>query len=240
MAASVFTARHARLGTSRPVRDGSACWCARDNPGVLPDDGTLGPLALAESDRAICQITMPYEIPPDLAGMSLSKLPRPLRRASCRRSIAGSRSEPATARCASPPTVPGTTMAARSPVPRWCAPLPRCCGATADGQHWLVTPITGSRSRSRMPPSWRSICAPKAMRWPSGSTPTNWSSPGPTIRLRAEGDPDAPAIYLAVRHGCEARLNRSTWLQLAEYALAEGDDLDRDQPGRGVRAGAEG
>lgn len=38
--------------------------------------------------------------------------------------------------------------------------------------------------------------------------------------LRAAGDPDAPAIYLGVRNGLEARLDRSTWLQLAELALA--------------------
>ena len=43
---------------------------------------------------------------------------------------------------------------------------------------------------------------------------------GPGNPLRAEGDPDSPAIYLAVRHGCEARLDRSTWLQLADIALA--------------------
>lgn len=41
--------------------------------------------------------------------------------------------------------------------------------------------------------------------------------------LRAGGDADTPAIYLMVRHGCEARLNRSTWLQLAEFALENGD-----------------
>jgi uncharacterized protein len=40
--------------------------------------------------------------------------------------------------------------------------------------------------------------------------------------LRAEGDSETPAIYLAVRHGTEARLNRSTWLQLAEIAM-QGD-----------------
>lgn len=45
---------------------------------------------------------------------------------------------------------------------------------------------------------------------------------GPDHALRAAGDPQAPAIYLAVRHGCEARLDRSTWLQLAEHALANG------------------
>ena len=38
---------------------------------------------------------------------------------------------------------------------------------------------------------------------------------GPDHPLAARGDADTPAIYLAVRHGCEARLNRSTWEQLA-------------------------
>jgi len=46
---------------------------------------------------------------------------------------------------------------------------------------------------------------------------------GPNNPLRAAGDPETPAIYLAVRHGCEARLDRSTWLQLAEFALENGD-----------------
>jgi hypothetical protein len=46
---------------------------------------------------------------------------------------------------------------------------------------------------------------------------------GPDHSLRAAGDADTPAIYLAVRRGCEARLDRSTWLQLAEHALEHGD-----------------
>lgn len=46
---------------------------------------------------------------------------------------------------------------------------------------------------------------------------------GPDHPLRAAGDPETPAIYLAVRRGCEARLDRSTWLQLAEHALSTGD-----------------
>ena len=45
------------------------------------------------------------------------------------------------------------------------------------------------------------------------------------VELRAAGDPDVPAIYLAVRRGCEARLNRSTYLQLVEHALAQGPEL---------------
>lgn len=39
--------------------------------------------------------------------------------------------------------------------------------------------------------------------------------------IAARGDPDVPAIYLAVRHGTEARLNRSTYGQLIEIALAD-------------------
>ncbi len=40
--------------------------------------------------------------------------------------------------------------------------------------------------------------------------------------IRVEGDPDTPAIYLAVRHGTEARLNRSTYGQLIDIALSDG------------------
>ena len=47
---------------------------------------------------------------------------------------------------------------------------------------------------------------------------------GPDHPLRAAGDPEAPALYVHVRRGCEARLNRSTYEQLAEIALARGDD----------------
>jgi len=39
--------------------------------------------------------------------------------------------------------------------------------------------------------------------------------------LAARGDPETPALYLAVRRGCEARLNRSTYEQLA--LLADSD-----------------
>lgn len=41
--------------------------------------------------------------------------------------------------------------------------------------------------------------------------------------IRSEGDPDRPAIYLFVRHGTEARLNRSTYGQLIDIALEGGD-----------------
>ena len=45
---------------------------------------------------------------------------------------------------------------------------------------------------------------------------------GPDHPIVARGDADVPALYLAVRHGCEARLNRSTYAQLVELALEAG------------------
>jgi len=47
---------------------------------------------------------------------------------------------------------------------------------------------------------------------------------GPDHPLRATGDAEVPALYLTVRNGCEARLNRSTYAQLADLALEEGND----------------
>lgn len=47
---------------------------------------------------------------------------------------------------------------------------------------------------------------------------------GPDNRLIARGDTETPSLYLEVRRGLEARLNRSTYQQLAEIALAQSDD----------------
>lgn len=46
---------------------------------------------------------------------------------------------------------------------------------------------------------------------------------GPNNAIVARGDAETPAIYLGVRSGTEARLNRSTYAQLIDIALA--DDL---------------
>lgn len=52
---------------------------------------------------------------------------------------------------------------------------------------------------------------------------------GPEHPLMARGTIDAPALYLAVRHGVEARVNRSTWGQLVEIALAGQEPGQRDE-----------
>lgn len=49
---------------------------------------------------------------------------------------------------------------------------------------------------------------------------------GPEHPLRVAGTAEVPAFYLAVRHGTEARLNRSTYGQLVDHALSlAGDEL---------------
>lgn len=47
---------------------------------------------------------------------------------------------------------------------------------------------------------------------------------GPNHPIRAAGDPETPALYLAVRRGCEARLNRSTYEQLIQHGLELGSE----------------
>lgn len=57
---------------------------------------------------------------------------------------------------------------------------------------------------------------------------------GPDRPLSARGDPDTPALYVAVRHGTAARLNRSTYGQLIDHALTrggEGDELAVESAG---------
>jgi hypothetical protein len=89
-----------------------------------------------------------------------------------------------------------------------------------DGQHWLVTPTEKLsitvEDAAFIATDVRQDGDALAFRLNSDDLVIA----GPDHPLRAAGDADTPAIYLAVRHGTEARLNRSTWGQLAEIALA--------------------
>ena len=55
---------------------------------------------------------------------------------------------------------------------------------------------------------------------------------GPDNPLTARGDAETPALYLMVRHGVEARINRSTWLQLVELAQSLRSSTASNAPGR--------
>jgi hypothetical protein len=94
-----------------------------------------------------------------------------------------------------------------------------------EGQHWLVTPEC---RQSIAVEDAAFVAVEMSAQGDALAFRLNTDElvlAGPDHPLRAAGDPNVPALYLAVRRGCEARLNRSTYLQLIEHALADGGDL---------------
>lgn len=92
----------------------------------------------------------------------------------------------------------------------------------ADGRHWLVTPqemleITVDDA-AFIAIDLVSEGDALAFRLNTGDTVIA----GADHPIIARGDPEVPALYLTVRHGCEARLNRSTYGQLIAHALDSG------------------
>lgn len=89
------------------------------------------------------------------------------------------------------------------------------------GQHWLVTPV----EKQSIKVEDAAFLATDVTRQ-DGALVFRLNTDelvvtGPDHALIARGDAELPALYLAVRHGCEARINRSTWLQLVELADAD-------------------
>lgn len=92
----------------------------------------------------------------------------------------------------------------------------------ADGRYWLVTPA----EKQSIAVEDAAFIATDVTR-KDGALVFRLNTDdtviaGPDHPLFARGEAELPAVYLAVRHGTEARLNRSTWLQLVDLA---GDDL---------------
>lgn len=90
----------------------------------------------------------------------------------------------------------------------------------ADGRHWLVTPT----QRLAIAVEDAAFVATD-MRCEDGAIAFRLNTDefviaGPDHPITSEGDPERPALYVAVRHGTRARLNRSTYAQLVELALA--------------------
>jgi uncharacterized protein len=98
----------------------------------------------------------------------------------------------------------------------------------AEGRHWLVTPQE-KLSIEVEDAAFVAIDVTKADAGEGVALAFRLNTDDLVIAghdhpIRAAGDPDVPAIYLGVRHGTEARLNRSTYAQLIEIAL-ESDSL---------------
>ena len=168
---------------------------------------------------------MPYQPPPDLAALSLAeiaaavearKLPpvetwRPAETADSRMRISA---DGAWYHEGGPIARPAMVRAFASLLVR-----------DEDGHHWLVTP----ECRQSIEVEDAAFVAVD-MRAEGDALAFRLNTDelvlaGPDHPLRSAGDPDVPAIYLAVRRGCEARLNRSTYLQLVDHVLAQGGDL---------------
>lgn len=95
-----------------------------------------------------------------------------------------------------------------------------------EGQHWLVTPFEKLTIEVEDAAFIAVDCVRADDALVFRLNTDDIVIAGPDHPLRAEGDADAPALYLTVRRGCEARLNRSTWTQLADIALAEGAEAN--------------
>jgi hypothetical protein len=163
---------------------------------------------------------MPYEPPPELAGLSLAQIAE----------LVEARKLPPLDKWS--PEVTGDSEMRIAADGRWthqggAITRPAMVRAFAslllrdpDGQHWLVTP---TQKLSIEVEDAAFIAVDVRQDGDALAFLLNTDDlviAGPDHPLRAAGDPDTPAIYLAVRHGTEARLNRSTWAQLAEIALA--------------------
>jgi hypothetical protein len=87
------------------------------------------------------------------------------------------------------------------------------------GQHWLVTP----QDRQSIAVEDAAFVAVDVVAREGALVFTLNTGDivvaGAEHRIVARGDAECPAVYVAVRHGCEARVNRSTWGQLVDMAL---------------------
>lgn len=108
----------------------------------------------------------------------------------------------------------------------------------ADGQHYLVTP---TEKLTIAVDDAAFIAIDMQMRHDDHGDPVlafrlntdDIVLAGPQHRLRVAGTADVPAFYLDVRHGTQARLNRSTYVQLVDHALERStpDTLATDSGG---------
>ena len=164
---------------------------------------------------------MPYEPPPELAALSLAQIAE----------LAAARKLPPVDQWH--PTASSDSLMQIKADGRWfhdggeikrpamVRAFASLLRRDADGQYWLVTP---HEMQSIVVEDAAFIAVDVARQGAALAFRLNTDDTvlaGPDHPLIARGTAELPAIYLAVRHGTEARLNRSTWLQLVELADAD-------------------
>ena len=166
---------------------------------------------------------MPYEPPPQLAGMTLAQIAEQVELRKLPPVEGWAPQSEGDSRMEIRPD--GTWLHDGGPIRRE-AMVRAFAGLLTrdeDGRHWLVTPF----EKLRIAVADAALVAVDAARV-EGDIAIRLNTDellvvGPDHPLRIAGSEDEPAAYVAVRRGIEARLNRSTWLQLVELALAEGE-----------------
>lgn len=165
---------------------------------------------------------MPYEPPPELAGLSLAEIT----------GLVAARKLPPLSDWA-PAEVGESHMEIRADG-RWfheggeiTRPAMIRAFATllqrdADGLYWLCTPTQKLRISVEDAPFIAVDVVDRGGALAFRLNTDDIVIAGPEHPIRAAGNPETPALYLAVRNGCEARLNRSTYAQLAEIASGDG------------------
>lgn len=166
---------------------------------------------------------MPYDPPPELAGLSLAEIAA---------AVADRRLPPVASW--SPTAIGESDMRITGDGSWWHAggriERPAMVRAFAsllirdeDGRHWLVTPEQKLAIAVDDAAFVAIDCVARDGALAFRLNTDEFVLAGPDHPLANRGTDAAPALYLSVRNGCEARLDRSTWLQLAEIALAQGD-----------------
>lgn len=167
---------------------------------------------------------MPYDAPPELAGLSLQEIAEamqsrrlpPLKQWTPENT---GDSEMAIAADGSW-THQGSAITRPAMVRAFASLLMR----DDDGQSWLVTPY---QKLSIQVADAEFVATDFQVREDDRARPAlafrintdEFVIAGPNHPIIARGEADTPSLYLGVRHGTEARLNRSTYHQLVEYAL---------------------
>lgn len=165
---------------------------------------------------------MPYEPPPHLAGLTLAEIAE----------LVAQRKLPAVEGWAPQKAgdshmrinADGTWLHEGDPIRReaMVRAFAGLLKRDEDGQHWLVTPFEKLAIDVEDAAFVATDCVRAEDALAFRLNTDDLVIAGPEHPLRVAGDAENPAAYLHVRRGCEARLNRSTWAQLVEIALAEG------------------